>query len=78
MNAEFEKIVNYVFKEEEIEFVDFDKSLSENGLDSLGIISFIMFVHQNDNSISHSIFDDIDLTKYTIRELGEVAYGSIN
>lgn len=78
MNAEFEKIVNYVFKEEEIEFVDYDKSLSENGLDSLSIISFVMLVHQNDNSLAPSLFDDIDLTRYTIRELGEVAYGSIN
>jgi acyl carrier protein len=78
MNEEFKKIVNYVFTEEELSEPEYDKSLTENGLDSLGVMSFIMFLHENNAHIPHTAFDDLDLTKITLNEIGDIFNASIN
>lgn len=74
----FREVVSYVFKEEELGEPEYDKSLSENGLDSLGIISFLMFLHDTFKMLDQTVYDDVDLTKTSLIELEKIFYAGFN
>ena len=65
----FDKLIKMIFEFEELREPEYDKTLFENGLDSLGVISFTFYFHEEYKDIDVCFFDDINLVKLTINEL---------
>ena len=65
----FDRLIKMIFEEEELQEPEYEKTLFENGLDSLGVISFTFYFYEEFKDIDVCFLDEINLVDITIIEL---------